>query len=107
MRDFPVFYPLAGLLFTEHTGTRSKKFSAKTVYWRSHSCAFFAQAGLLLEFGILGVKELVADILGFPEINLERQGPDQLGRLIQPLQASQVVRLLEKLFGQTLNVGGQ
>jgi hypothetical protein len=31
-----------------------------------------AQAGLLLEVGTMGVKELVADVLGFPEINLER-----------------------------------
>jgi len=25
-----------------HTGTRSKKFSAKTMDWRSHSCAFWS-----------------------------------------------------------------
>ena len=66
-----------------------------------------AQAGLLLEVGTMGVKHLVADVLGFPEIDLERQGPDQLCRLIQPLQAGKVVRLLEQLFGQTLNVVGQ
>ena len=31
MREFPVFYPFARLLFTGHMGTRSKKLSAKTV----------------------------------------------------------------------------
>ena len=66
-----------------------------------------ALAGLLLEVGTMGVKDLVADVLGFPEIDLERQGPDQFCSLIQPLQARKVVRLLEKLFGQTLNVDGQ
>ena len=55
----------------------------------------------------MGLKDLVTDILGFPEINLERQGPDQFGSLIQPLEARKVVRLLEQLFGQTLNVAGQ
>ena len=44
-----------------------------------------ALAGLLLEVGTMGMKDLIAYVLGFPEINLERQGPDQLGRLIQPL----------------------
>jgi hypothetical protein len=31
MRDFPVVYPFAGLLFTGQTGIRSKKFPANTV----------------------------------------------------------------------------
>ena len=66
-----------------------------------------AQTGLILEAGTMGVKDLVADVLGFPEIHLERQGPDQLCSLVQPLQAGKVVRLLEQLFGQTLNVVGQ
>lgn len=66
-----------------------------------------AQTGLILEAGTMGEKDLVADVLGFPEIHRERQGPDQLCGLIQPLQAGKVVRLLEQLFGQTLNVVGQ
>jgi hypothetical protein len=71
------------------------------------SSILVARVGLLLEVGATCVKDLVADVLGFPEIDLERQGPDQLCSLIQPLQARKVVRLLEKLFGQTLDVDGQ
>jgi len=41
-----------------------------------------AQAVLFLEVRTMGVKELVADVLGFPQIDLERQGPDQLCSLI-------------------------
>ena len=51
------------------------------------------------------MDDLVADVLGFPQIDLEGQGPDQLRSLIQPLKARKVVRLFEKSFGQTLEVG--
>ena len=88
----------------ESSGIRIRKFSAKTAQAAVSILEVFLspRSGLLLEVGTMGVKDFVADVLGFPEIDLERQCPDQICSLIQPLHARNVVRLFEKLFGPDL-----